>query len=69
MNSWYRRLGGAQLLTAGPVRVGERESVRLDWPSRTIKAAVCAVDADDAHLEFAETGPDFVDWLKQRAAS
>jgi hypothetical protein len=51
------------------VRVGERESVRLDWPSRTIKAAVCAVDADDAHLEFAETGPDFVDWLKQRAAS
>jgi methyl-accepting chemotaxis protein len=60
--------GGAQLHTATPVRVGERASIRLDGLSRTIAATVCAVDGDDAHLEFAETGPDFADWLKQRAA-
>jgi hypothetical protein len=64
------KIGRRPTSHGGPrARRRARESVRLDWPSRTIKAAVCAVDADDAHLEFAETGPDFVDWLKQRAAS
>ncbi|MFN7194641.1 MAG: PilZ domain-containing protein, partial [Rhodospirillales bacterium] len=60
--------GGAQLQTTARVRVGERASIRLDGLSRTIAATVCAVEGDDAHLEFAEAGPDFADWLKQRAA-
>jgi len=59
-------LGGAQLHTDSPVRVGERASLRLDGLGGMIAATVCAANGNNAHLEFLEPGPDLANWLKRR---
>jgi aerotaxis receptor len=61
--------GGANLRTSTPLRVGERGDLRLAGYPKRLAFRVKAVEAGNAHVEFAQTADEaaeFRAWLAPR---